>query len=260
MLSQLHEETMLESWQNVLATVQQHLFDLLYVEECLSCSTEFTNAQDRHVPVCDACLSEIPPVDWPVCIRCAAQVPKVPGSVTSCIRCETNNLRFDQSFSLGHYDGLLRELVLRMKQDRTEQWGRVFGRLLVARHGSQLGQLNLDAIVPVPGTVLQRFIRGTSAPLVIARELARGIGVPVRYGLLRRNHGLEAQRGLSRAGRFRNVRGGYRVRRARTSPSRVLLVDDVMTTGATCSEVARLLKRTGTGYVAVAVVARTPDN
>ncbi len=251
----------MRSWATqFLKSARDRALDLLFSTECLSCHAELPETH-TGVALCTDCLDQIPPVDWPVCQRCAARVPEYPGNVPSCSRCETDKLRFDAAFSLGHYDGLLRELVLRMKTDRNEQWGQVFSHLICERLGDDLRQLEADIIVPIPMTPWHRLMRGTNAPVVMARCLGRELGISVKGRLLRRSHDLVPQRGLSRAGRFRNVRGGYRVRAGYQMASpHILLVDDVLTTGATCSEAARILKRAGAARVTVLVVARTPNN
>jgi ComF family protein len=241
-------------------TAREHALDLLYESECLSCGIPLLGLH-AGLPLCDDCLAEIPPIDWPTCRRCAAEVPEHPGSVDTCSRCEVDKLRFDRTFSLGHYDGLLRELILRMKADHHEQWGQVFVRLLGDRYGGELSECSFDGIIPIPMTAWHRWMRGTNAPGVIAHALGRALNIPVFSRLVTRTYDAGPQRGLSRAGRFRNVRGGYRMRKGyRLDAPHILLVDDVMTTGATCSEVARLLKRSGADRVTVLVVARTPNN
>ena len=233
--------------------------DLLFVSECLSCNAELP-AGERRVPLCDDCLAELPVGDWLTCRRCAAEVPPYPGEIDTCPRCTTDKLRFDATISLGHYEGLLRDLILRMKTDWKEQWGRVFAHMIDDRYGPAIRQLGLDGIVPIPMTPWHRWMRGTNAPAVIARVIGQKYDLPVFGQLLQRTSALGPQRGLSRAGRFRNVRGGYRVRTGyHLDAPHILLVDDVMTTGATCIEAARLLKRKGAARVTVLVVARTPN-
>ena len=245
-----------ESWK----TVHNHATDLLFESGCLFCHVP-RGPEHSNIPLCDDCLGEIPPVDWPVCIRCAAEVPIYPGRVEICPRCRSDKLQFDRTLSLGHYEGLLRELILKMKTDRYEQWGRVCAQLMVDRYGDELHGSGFDAIVPVPMTVWHRWMRGTNAPMVIARALGRHLNVPVIGRLVQRTYAALPQRGLTRAGRFRNVRGGYRFRKVyRLDAPHILLIDDVMTTGATCSEIARLLKRNGAARVTVLVVARTPNH
>lgn len=240
--------------------VKSHALDLLFRSACRACGDELPDSHGG-VNLCTDCLSQIPLVDWPVCRRCAAEVPVYPGKVATCPRCESDKLRFDAAFSIGHYEGLLREFILQMKVDRREQWGQIFAQLILDRLGDTLRRINLDAIVPVPMNPWHRLFRGSNAPTVIARAVGRSLGIPVWSRLLSRNFELIPQRGLSRAGRFRNVRGGYRVRRGYFLDSpHILIVDDVLTTGATCSEVARVLKHAGALRVSVLVVARTPNS
>jgi ComF family protein len=239
---------------------REHALDLLFTRLCLACQAELP--EDHRGPaLCQDCLEEIPPVDWPVCGRCAAVVPVYPGNVPTCSRCDGDKLRFDSTFSLGHYEGLLKDMVLRMKSDRNEQVGQVLSEIVLDRHGESLRRLDLDAIVPVPMTPWAFLLRRTNPAAVIARRIGRDLGVPVIGRLVERSSYLTPQHVLSRAGRFRNVRGGYRVRRGyRMENPHILLVDDVMTTGATCSEIARILKRAGAARVSVVVIARTPNS
>jgi len=92
---------MLARAAQIWKSVRNRSLDLLFTQECLACLTELP-ADHVGVPICDACLAEIPPVDWPVCRRCAAKVPEYPGYVATCPRCDENRLRFDATYSLGH--------------------------------------------------------------------------------------------------------------------------------------------------------------
>ncbi len=251
---------MLTRAANIWRTVRARSLDLLFTQECLACQTELPE-NHSGVALCVDCRAEIPPIAWPLCRRCAAAVPEYPGHVATCPRCEEHRLCFDATYSLGHYEGLLRELVLRMKTDRREQLAQVFSRMICERHGESLRQLAADAIMPIPMTPWHRLRRKTNPPEVIAAGVGRELGIPVFRRLLKRKHDLHPQRGLSSAGRFRNVRGGYHIRNGyKIAAPHILLVDDVLTTGATCSEVARILKRSGVARVTVLVVARTPNN
>lgn len=241
-------------------TARRHALDLLFSGECFACRAMLSDNHEGQ-PLCDDCLAEIPPVDWPVCRLCAAEVPPYPGDVPSCFRCESHKFRFDATYSLGHYDGLLRELILRMKTDRHEQLAQIFTNLICERYGYELRSLNFDAVVPVPMTLVNRLKQKTNPQGALAAGVSRELGVPLFRRLLQRNMSLSPQRGLSAAGRFRNVHSGYRLRKGyKIDSPHVLLVDDVMTTGATCSEIARILKRNGVARVTVLVVARTPNN
>ena len=231
--------------------------DLLFPPSCVSCDAELeeTNASGQ---LCEMCREALLAPQMSVCLRCGARVPELTGLTAACPHCESDKLRFDNTLSLGPYEGLLRELVLRMKNDRSERLGRMFARLLEVRWGKVLEQLPIDAVVPIPMTTWRRLVRGTNPPEVISQHIAAKWGWKHLPHLLRRGHNHQPQHGLSRRGRFRNVRGGLSTSRGYDLASlHILLVDDVLTTGATCSEAARILKRQGAARVTVLVVGRT---
>jgi predicted amidophosphoribosyltransferase len=107
----------------------------------------------------------------------------------------------------------------------------------------------------------RRLRRGTNSPEALAQTLGRQLGVPVR-GLLRRRRNTLPQAPLPPRERFRNVRGAFALRKSGALDGiRILVVDDILTTGATCSEAAGVLKAAGAAWVGVVVVARAhgPD-
>jgi len=160
--------------------------------------------------------------------------------------------------ALGEYEGLLRELLLRMKRDRSERLACAFGEMLSERLGDVVTELKPDVIASHPMHAWRRLALGTNPPAAVAAVLSRRIGVPVAAKLLRRRRNTPLQLGLSRPGRFRNVRGEVRVRAGYPlEAAHVLLVDDILTTGASCSEAARVLKHGGAAQVSVLVVGRT---
>jgi ComF family protein len=159
---------------------------------------------------------------------------------------------------LGAYAEGLRQAVVRMKRRSGELLSRAVGQWLAERRGDELAQFRADLIVPVPMHWRRRLTRGANSPEILAQCLGRRLKVPVARLLVRRRH-TRPQKDLLPRERFQNVRGAFRLRRfARSLPegSHVLLVDDILTTGATCSEAAGVLKRAGAAAVAVAVVAR----
>ncbi|MBU4272838.1 MAG: hypothetical protein KKA28_13340 [Planctomycetes bacterium] len=144
-----------------------------------------------------------------------------------------------------------------MKRPSHDPLSLALGQLLWERRRDHLSEIRADVIVPVPMYWRRRLQRGKNNPETLAGCLARALGVSMLRGVLVRQLNTKPQAGLSPASRFRNVRGAFRVRRPDgIRDARILLIDDVLTTGATCSEAAKTLKRAGAAMVAVAVVAR----
>ena len=148
--------------------------------------------------------------------------------------------------------------MLKTKRLSAEALSLTVGRLLAQRLGDKLAKFRADAVLPIPMHWAKRLLRGVNSPELLADCLGRKLGVPVVRSLVRCRY-TGPQKDLLPRERFRNVRGAFRLRRSdrqRWQGSRLLLVDDILTTGATCSEAARLLKQAGAAAVAVAVVAR----
>ena len=158
---------------------------------------------------------------------------------------------------LGPYDGLLRDAVLRAKHEANEPLAEDLGGLLAAARNGELRYLTPDVTVPVPLHWRKRWRRGYNQAAAIARGVAGATGIPCRTDWLVRTRATPTQTGRSPSARWDNVRGAFRVRRgAAVRGVRVLLVDDVLTTGATCDAAAAALREAGAAQVVAAVVAR----
>ena len=155
---------------------------------------------------------------------------------------------------LGGYGDELRTAVLRAKRPGAETVAAALGRLLVRRHRDVLAAWGCDVVVPVPMHWTRRMMRGTSAAEEIARQVAADLGLPCRR-LLARVRATRMQNELPFEERPGNVRGAFRARRG-TAGRRILLVDDVVTTGGTLAECRRALAAAGAAAVHAAAAAR----
>jgi ComF family protein len=171
-----------------------------------------------------------------------------------CALCRLGLLGFDEVFSWGSYEGPLRELVHLYKYQRMQPLARQFAAWMAM---ALPRESRFDAVVPMPLHWIKRLQRGFNQSELLAREIAKKWNVPLRKAL-RRKRATVAQAGLTNAKRRANVQGAFAASRGvRLDGMRILLVDDVITTGATASAAARALKRAGAGHVAVLALART---
>jgi ComF family protein len=165
-------------------------------------------------------------------------------------------LTFDRALAIGNYSGLLRELVVRMKNQHDEVLAIQFG----IRLGYELlgqGWTDYDFLVPVPLHWSRRLKRGFQATDLLSEQIARVTGIRKCEKILKAVRATQKQGMLSFPARIANVRNAYAVQtQSAVKRRRVLLIDDVLTTGATTSELARILKANGAAEVNVAVVAR----
>lgn len=239
---------MLESLKNSLTSV-------VFPPHCLECEAPLP--VDALHQWCERCLLDLIGDDDDVCVRCAAHLRQPSPFEAGCAFCHRSAFRFDAAISIGNYRGTLQSVVLEMKRSNGEitayQFGNLLGKLIQERTGDSFA----DLIVPMPIHWWSRLKRGFCAASVIAAGLSSQTGIPISEKILRQTKRTKKQGMLSNTARFENVRGAFSTR----SPQKVvgktiLLVDDVMTSGATANEATKVLKKAGAKRVYIAVAAR----
>ena len=217
-------------------------------------------------PHCQWCRSEGVPLPSGLCSRCAGNLiesrPRCPrcgnpgeGSPTEgCLRCPRAGLAWGRILLLGGYADDLREAILRIKRPGAESLARALAVLLVEKHRSVLDALGIDAVVAVPMHWWRHACRGTSDAEEVARAMARALGVRVAAALVR-SRATRMQNELPPEERGDNVAGAFRVR-GTVAGRRLLLVDDVVTTGATLAACCKSLRDAGAVVVSVAALAK----
>jgi ComF family protein len=161
---------------------------------------------------------------------------------------------FDAAYSFGPYDGKLRSLIHLLKYSGVRTLAKPLGRHLSL---ALPREERFDLVIPMPLHWLRLWRRGFNQSGLLAREIARRNGIPLRNAV-RRTRLTSPQAGLSNSKRRVNVAGAFAVRRKSSVEGlRILLVDDVMTTGATASACASALKKAGARHVALLTLART---
>ena len=219
-------------------------------------------------PRCAMCGGDLPPfaarADAALaCAACAASLTRdgdrcaacgAPAAAGGCTACRGRGRRWREIVVLGSYADELRSAVLRAKRPAGAAVAATLATLLVRRHRDTFAGWRPDVVVPVPMHWMRRAGRGTNAADEIARGLARGLGVPCRR-LLRRRRATAMQNTLPVADRRGNVRDAFRAR-GRLAGLRILLVDDVTTTGSTLEACAEAAVSAGAAAVYAAAIAR----
>ena len=219
---------------------------------CIACKAETSHAL-AHCPDCWAAL---PANDGARCAQCDHPLPGQWQLEALCLACRHDPPAFTRARAPYLYDGAARQTVLALKAGR-EPYARPMAAAMLRAGGDLVTRDML--IVPVPLHRWRLFRRGFNQAGALAAAIARETGAVLLPDTLRRVKPTRPTRGMSRAQRRRNVQGVFHVppaARARLKGARVLLVDDVMTTGATAHACARMLRRAGAADVAVLVYAR----
>jgi ComF family protein len=160
---------------------------------------------------------------------------------------------FDAAYTFGSYEGVLRELIQLFKYKRIRTLAEPLGKMMA---GALPRDERFDVIVPMPLFWWRKWHRGFNQARLLADIVSRRTGIPVVESA-RRVRATPPQAGLSNAERRRNVARAFACKRGAHNARRVLLVDDVFTTGATASACAAALKRAGAAHVSVIALART---
>lgn len=218
------------------------LADLFYPQRCAACSTRASDV------LCRPCFEALPRVTPPVCGRCGMQTAF---EVYGCDACRNVDFSFDGARAPLRYEGVGEELVHALKY---RGYRPVVGKVMAPLMADTVAGERFDAVVPVPLHRLRLMKRGFNQAELMARDLARRIEAPLS-DKLRAVRGTRDQVELTAEERRRNVSGAFGVRGS--LDGRVLLVDDVFTTGATLNECASVLKQAGAKEVQAMTLCRT---
>jgi ComF family protein len=236
----------------VLRSLVAGLADLIWPRACFLCA----HHDDAPGCLCVSCRAELLADRAETCPRCASTVGPYTDTSGGCPSCRGTKFQFGAALRLGPYDGRLREVVLRLKHQSGEALAEELGRAWAIARGAQLTAHQPAAVIPIPLHWRRRWWRGYNQSEAVARGVAAVLNLPCRTNWLVRARPTPSQRAQSAAARWENVRGAFRVRRGVRIPGdSILLIDDVLTTGATADAAAGALRQAGAAQVLVAVLA-----
>lgn len=210
--------------------------------------------------LCAACWAKISPIERPFCERLGIPFVYDPGPGMLSMQAIADPPSYTRARAAVRYDEVARTLVHAFKYGDRLDLAPAIGRWMT-RAGQEI-LAEADAIVPVPLHWRRSWARRFNQSAVLAKAVSELSGVPVLFDALRRVKATPQQVGLSKTERALNVQGAFRVvpeRKGEVSRRRLLLVDDVLTSGATAETCARVLLRAGARQVDVLVFARVVD-
>jgi len=215
---------------------------------CLLCHGDV----QQHPAICSHCSEQLP---WltSCCSVCSIALPE--GVSGPCGECQSSQRAYAKVHALFEYAQPLDDLITRMKFGQQLGAARLLGELLLDYCGEHSIDLGGFAVLPVPLHKQRLRERGYNQSLEIARPLAKAWRLPLLTSAVARQQPTRAQSGLSAKARVRNLKGAFSVS-AKALPASVLIVDDVITTGATIDELAKTLSIAGVEKIEIATIAR----
>jgi ComF family protein len=227
------------------------LVDLVLPPRCPGCG-EIVDGDDRF---CANCFNQLAFMGPPQCACCGTSLPHEADAAAQCGACLADPPAYARARAAMAYGGPARQVVLSLKHGRRLHLARLMARAMLRA----AGPLPDDAvIVPVPSHAMRLWQRGFNQAAEIARQISKQSGRPLAVDALDRIKATPSTKGLTRKARIKNVQGAFKVARPQAVTGRtIILVDDVMTTGATVSACAAKLAKAGARQVEVLTYART---
>jgi ComF family protein len=246
--------------KSAVKAASSSLFSILFPSDCRICRAPLTNI--AILPVCEPCLAQIVPLDGPLCQICGEKLFHTIADtedIPLCPICRRVGAHFSRAAAYGAYEGALRDLIHLFKYKGIKPAGKVLGSLL-NQTVAAMALPDSMIVIPVPLWSGKRAARGFNQAEAIARTFMgfqSSSSIQLDTSVLIRTRDTASQTGLTRHQRRANVRGAFAVvKREKVKGRSILIVDDVMTTGTTAGECARVLRRAGAKEVFVATIAR----
>lgn len=230
----------------------KNCLDLILPHCCLACGREVKQGGF----VCQQCFTEIDFITEPCCSICGIPFDYADHN-SICLDCMQNKPDFDLARAVFLYEGVARKMALAFKYADKIEAVSYFSQLMI-NAGSIFFKNKIDYIIPVPIHRYKLILRKYNQSALLAREIAKKTGIQISYDALIRNKNTKPQAMFHKKERFNNIKNVFKVNRTEIIKNQnLLLIDDVLTTGATVSECAKIMKAGGAEKVYVLSLART---
>ncbi len=228
----------------------ENLWNFIYPPLCLSCDAFMDEADSL---VCQSCWQKCTVFDYPLCFFCRRPLD----SSGRCQSCQSDE--YVPVFALGEYVDPLKKIIHNFKYRGYKKLGNIFAQLMLEKFKLQLEKLKINVILPVPLHSYREKVRGFNQAALLSDNIGNGLKLPVAKESLRKVKRTADQAKLDFEHRMKNLRGAFAVVGEDLKEKRVLIVDDVVTSGATVLEAIRVLEKAGARIKGVCAVAITGD-
>ncbi len=237
----------------------QGVLEFAFPLRCPLCQQALAAGFPANCPaaLCDACCARLEPLIDQHCQRCGGPVGPNVDATQGCQLCQRDCFRFRTVLPLGIYQGWMQVVCQSAKEPRGRDLTAALSGLLLEKHSEFLTENAFDAVVSVPHHWTQRLSQTHHAADVMAAVFAHQLGIPLARHAVHKTQRTPSQSGLPPSQRRRNLNNAFfAVSDHRIKGGRILVTDDILTTGTTANEVSKALLQAGAADVVVAVIAR----
>ena len=214
------------------------MINTLYPKRCAICDDAL---MEGEVGACDKCKERLVFIKEPICLTCGRPMTH---EGYKCEECEREKHLFTAGRAVFSYD-FISESIYRFKYLNRAEYGEYFGSEMVKAHGEFLRQIKPDAVMPVPLHKKRYLKRGYNQAALLAKEISRLTGIPFYEDLLKRSRDTVPQKKFNKKQRFINMKKAFIVGKNSVKLSKVIVVDDIFTTGSTIDSLSLELKKAG---------------
>lgn len=222
------------------------IMKLIYPQKCVICRKVIAQSSKEYV--CDRCKKTVRPITEPRCKRCSKPCATLEQEL--CGDCSRRKFLVKSGYALYLYDHNMQRAVQNFKYNGVLSCGDYFADEMVAEYGTWLKALSPDAIIPVPIHPKRMRYRGFNQAMYLAERIGEHTGIKVVSDYLIRTEDTKPQKELDNKDRFSNLKKGFSVTCSNsTQYNKVVLIDDIYTTGATLEACAHVLKQAGISQI-----------
>ena len=223
--------------RKTIRTAKKVIIETIYPTTCPFCD------EISKEGICSYCRETVKPIEEPRCFSCGKPVNTQEREF--CYDCNKAKFTYDQGKSLYLHQEKVANGLYRLKYYNQRMNGKIFGRELATHFQREIRRWEIEEIIPIPMHHWKKRRRGFNQSEVIAMELGKVLNIPVNTQLVYRIKKTRPLKELERGERISNLDGAFGIPKIRRVPKKVLLVDDIYTTGVTINKVAKVLKKAG---------------
>ncbi|MFY9590182.1 ComF family protein [Rickettsia endosymbiont of Halotydeus destructor] len=229
-----------------------YLIDYILPSRCLACS-EILNSKGEF---CSSCWGKLDFIAKPYCSSCGRKLEIAILENFCCTRCYHNKPNYDLARSLLKFNEYSKKIIHQFKYQDKTVFAKTFAKLLCNRYAKEIE--NIDLIVPVPMNRFKRLLRMYNPAHILAQEIAKITGKNIKADTLIKAKWTKSQTFLSKKQRVNNIKNSIKFnKKYEIAKQKILLIDDVITTGTTIYECSKILRKAGANSIYVMTIAMT---
>jgi len=241
----------------MLKSFTSAVLDLIYPNNCINCKTAIID-RDYGFSLCQDCWQSIEKNLPPFCLKCGVHLEDIKTGIDLCKDCQKQQFYFDKAFSVFLYKGIIKELIHKFKYSNKTMLAKVFAQMIfdfTMNFNIQFSDYDIMLPVPLHSTRLRE--REYNQCEILAQQLQKFFPIQLSTKDVKRIKNTKSQITLDKVSRWKNVEDIFKITNEYIFEDKnVLIVDDLITTGATASELAKTLKESGARTVSVLTIAK----